>query len=48
MILFTPDGHPIVEGTGTLRWKDHDTLELIDATVLYNVTKAEEISKKFE
>ena len=44
----TPEGHQIVEGTGTWRWKDHNTLELVDATVIINVTEVEENTKKFE
>lgn len=47
-MMITPDGHPILPNTGEWRWIDHDTIELVGATVLYNVSKAEELSKQLE
>lgn len=44
--MVTPDGHPIVPGTGTWRWVDRDTIELVNATVRINVTELEELSKQ--
>lgn len=47
-MMVTPEGHPIVPGTGTWHWVDRDTIELVNATVIYNVSKAEELSKQLE